>query len=179
MLFLPAMPTSLATNLVMVFDCAITLPSHVTCGTKPNLVAESKWITCISLFVQQQSSLQFLTWFCCSPFLNLESFVLKLDSSIIEDRPDDLYPPISVKVQNFNLWSHCVGQIWQRFVSLRCENSFVTTTKMFRMNCSGEQTQILSHDGSTKVNEYTCASKEEVHYNPFSLRTVIITNMIY
>ena len=111
MLFLPAMPTSLATNLVMVFDCAITLPSHVTCGTKPNLVAEMKWITWIHHFVWKHESLQFLTWFCCSPFLNLESFVLKLDSTIIEDHPDDLYPPISVKVQNFYLWSHCVGQI--------------------------------------------------------------------
>merc|ERR1712154_314070 len=45
-------------------------------------------------------------WLNLRPFLHLDPFVLKFNSAIAEDHPDDLSPSTTVKVQQLNFRSH-------------------------------------------------------------------------
>ena len=47
-----------------------------------------------------------LTWLNLRPFLHLDPLVLKFNSAIAEDHPDDLSPSTTVKVQQLNFGSH-------------------------------------------------------------------------
>ena len=69
-----------------------------------------------------KSKWMLLTWLNLRPFLHLDPFVLKFNSAIAEDHPDDLSPSTTVKVQQLNFWSHfdCLNYFKYRGILL-CE----------------------------------------------------------